>query len=103
MEKFPESVEEFLSGQILLLDKPLGWTSFDVVRKVRNLIRTKYSLKKIKVGHACPTFIFLRLYFVLMRFLTFLTTSNDVQPKGLSRSKICPLKNSSTDSGNFSI
>ena len=52
MEKFPESVEEFLSGQILLLDKPLGWTSFDVVRKVRNLIRTKYSLKKIKVGHA---------------------------------------------------
>ncbi len=52
MEKFPESVEEFLSGQILLIDKPLGWTSFDVVRKVKNLIRTKYSLKKIKVGHA---------------------------------------------------
>ena len=52
MEKSPKSVEEFLSGQILLLDKPLGWTSFDVVRKVKNLIRTKYSLKKIKVGHA---------------------------------------------------
>jgi tRNA pseudouridine55 synthase len=52
MEKFPASVEEFLSGQILLIDKPLGWTSFDVVRKVKNLIRTKYSLKKIKVGHA---------------------------------------------------
>ena len=52
MEKFPESVEEFLSGQILLLDKPFGWTSFDVVRKVKNLIKTKYSLKKIKVGHA---------------------------------------------------
>ena len=52
MEKFPESVEEFLSGQILLIDKPFGWTSFDVVRKVKNLIRTKYSLKKIKVGHA---------------------------------------------------
>lgn len=52
MEKFPELVEEFLNGQILLIDKPLGWTSFDVVRKVKNLIRTKYSLKKIKVGHA---------------------------------------------------
>ena len=52
MEKFPESVEEFLSGQILLIDKPLGWTSFDVVRKVKSLIRAKYSLKKIKVGHA---------------------------------------------------
>ena len=52
MEKIPESVEEFLSGQILLIDKPFGWTSFDVVRKVKNLIRTKYSLKKIKVGHA---------------------------------------------------
>ena len=52
MEKFPESIEEFLSGQILLIDKPLGWTSFDVVRKIKNLIRTKYNLKKIKVGHA---------------------------------------------------
>jgi tRNA pseudouridine55 synthase len=52
MENFPESVEEFLAGQILLIDKPLGWTSFDVVKKIKNLIRTKYSLKKIKVGHA---------------------------------------------------
>ncbi|HEX2532905.1 MAG TPA: tRNA pseudouridine(55) synthase TruB [Chitinophagaceae bacterium] len=33
-------------GKVLLLDKPLRWTSFDVVRKVRNLVRTK------KVGHA---------------------------------------------------
>jgi tRNA pseudouridine55 synthase len=52
MEKFPESAEEFLSGQILLIYKPLGWTSFDVVKKVKNLIRIKYSLKMIKVGHA---------------------------------------------------
>ena len=52
MDKFPETVEDFLDGQILLIDKPLGWTSFDVVRKIKNLIRTKYSLKKIKVGHA---------------------------------------------------
>jgi tRNA pseudouridine55 synthase len=33
-------------GQVLLIDKPLHWTSFDAVRKVRNLVRTK------KVGHA---------------------------------------------------
>ena len=37
---------DFLAGQTLLFDKPQGWTSFDVVRKVRNLIRIK------KVGHA---------------------------------------------------
>ena len=52
MNGFTTSAEEFLDGQILLIDKPLGWTSFDVVKKVKNLIRTKYSLKKIKVGHA---------------------------------------------------
>jgi len=52
MKNFPETVEEFLDGQILLIDKPLGWTSFDVVKKIKNLIRTKYNLKKIKVGHA---------------------------------------------------
>ena len=52
MENFPETVDDFLAGQILLINKPLGWTSFDVVKKIKNLIRTKYSLKKIKVGHA---------------------------------------------------
>ena len=52
MSNFPETAEEFLSGQIFLIDKPLGWTSFDLVKKVKNLIRTKYNLKKIKVGHA---------------------------------------------------
>src|SRR5436305_11625328 len=36
----------FEQGQVLLIDKPLYWTSFDVVRKIRNLLRTK------KVGHA---------------------------------------------------
>jgi tRNA pseudouridine55 synthase len=36
----------FASGKVLLIDKPLGWTSFDVVRKLRNLIRIK------KIGHA---------------------------------------------------
>ncbi|MGE4595218.1 MAG: tRNA pseudouridine(55) synthase, partial [Gammaproteobacteria bacterium] len=43
MNRFPTSAEEFLDGQIFLIDKPLGWTSFDVVKKVKNLIRTKYS------------------------------------------------------------
>lgn len=52
MSNFPETAEEFLSGQIFLIDKPLGWTSFDLVKKVKNLIRTKYNLKKIKVGHS---------------------------------------------------
>ena len=52
MVNFPTSSEEFLSGQIFLIDKPLGWTSFDIVKKIKNLIRSKYKLKKIKVGHA---------------------------------------------------
>ena len=39
-------------GQVFLINKPLEWTSFDVVKKMRNLIRTKFKLKKIKVGHA---------------------------------------------------
>ncbi len=52
MENLPETAQAFLDGKILLINKPLGWTSFDVVRKIKNLIRTKYSLKKLKVGHA---------------------------------------------------
>lgn len=44
--------EDFLEGQILLFDKPLEWTSFQLVNKVRWLIRTKCKIKKIKVGHA---------------------------------------------------
>ena len=44
--------EEFKEGQILLFDKPLGWTSFQLVNKVRWLIRKSCNIKKIKVGHA---------------------------------------------------
>lgn len=44
--------EEFKEGQILLFDKPLGWTSFQLVNKVRWLIRQSCNIKKIKVGHA---------------------------------------------------
>lgn len=46
------SASDFLEGQLLLVDKPLGWTSFDAVAKIRWLIRKKFDLKKIKVGHA---------------------------------------------------
>ena len=44
--------EDFKEGQILLFDKPLNWTSFQLVNKVRWLIRKTYNIKKIKVGHA---------------------------------------------------
>ncbi|ARN78551.1 tRNA pseudouridine(55) synthase TruB [Nonlabens spongiae] len=42
----------YLDGQVLLIDKPLNWTSFQVVNKVRWLIRKQFNIKKIKVGHA---------------------------------------------------
>jgi len=41
-----------LEGGVLLINKPLEWTSFDVVKKARNLLRTHFKVKKIKVGHA---------------------------------------------------
>ena len=44
--------EAFLEGQLLLIDKPLTWTSFQVVNKIRWAIRKEFDIKKIKVGHA---------------------------------------------------
>ncbi|MDT0641222.1 tRNA pseudouridine(55) synthase TruB [Zunongwangia sp. F363] len=44
--------EDFKTGQILLFDKPLHWTSFQLANKVRWLIRKSCGIKKIKVGHA---------------------------------------------------
>lgn len=44
--------EDFKNGQVLLIDKPLTWTSFQAVNKLRWAIRQAYSIKKIKVGHA---------------------------------------------------
>ncbi len=46
------TVEEIQNGRIFLIDKPLDWTSFDVVNKIRWNIRKAYNLNKIKVGHA---------------------------------------------------
>ncbi|MGV4529794.1 tRNA pseudouridine(55) synthase TruB [Ornithobacterium rhinotracheale] len=48
----PYSLEELQAGKVFLIDKPLDWTSFDVVKKIRYNIRKNYNLKKFKVGHA---------------------------------------------------
>ncbi len=40
----------FLEGEIILIDKPLDWTSFDVVNKIKFALKKKYG--KIKIGHA---------------------------------------------------
>jgi len=44
--------ETFLEGAVLLIDKSRDWTSFDVVNKIRKLLRHKLGIPKIKVGHA---------------------------------------------------
>lgn len=46
------TAENFLDGQLLLIDKPLNWTSFQVVNKLRWEIRQAHNIKKIKIGHA---------------------------------------------------
>lgn len=43
---------DFKEGVVLLVDKPYGWTSFDVVNKLRYVLRRKYDQKKFKIGHA---------------------------------------------------
>lgn len=42
----------FLDGEILYIDKPLGWTSFDAVKRLRGALTRRLKVKKIKVGHA---------------------------------------------------
>nr|WP_298924216.1 tRNA pseudouridine(55) synthase TruB [uncultured Allomuricauda sp.] len=44
--------EDFLNGQILLIDKPLEWSSFQAVNALKWGIRKKFDLKKFKIGHA---------------------------------------------------
>jgi len=44
--------DDFTNGKILLVNKPMGWTSFDVVNKVRNTLRQVLGIKNIKVGHS---------------------------------------------------
>lgn len=43
---------DFITGETLYIDKPLGWTSFDVVKRLRGAILHRLHIKKIKVGHA---------------------------------------------------
>jgi tRNA pseudouridine55 synthase len=43
---------QFETGEVLLVNKPCSWTSFDVVGKMRNVIRKKTGIRKIKIGHA---------------------------------------------------
>lgn len=43
---------DFISGAVLYINKPLNWTSFTLVRKLRNKLCRKLGIKKLKVGHA---------------------------------------------------
>lgn len=43
---------DFVSGEIIAIDKPLGWTSFDAVKRLRGAILRRLGKKKFKVGHA---------------------------------------------------
>jgi tRNA pseudouridine55 synthase len=61
MSSYPETILSrlqrsehihFLEGCLILVDKPLGWTSFDVVNKIRFALKYALNVKKIKVGHA---------------------------------------------------
>jgi len=42
----------FIEGEVLLINKPLRWTSFDAVNKIRGMVKKSLHLKKIKIGHA---------------------------------------------------
>lgn len=43
---------DFIEGEVLYFNKPLRWTSFDLVNKFRYKLSKKLHVKKIKVGHA---------------------------------------------------
>lgn len=43
---------DFITGEIIGIDKPLGWTSFDAVKRIRGGIQRRLGVKKFKVGHA---------------------------------------------------
>lgn len=50
--KIPKTEEELQAGWIFAVDKPLEWTSFDVVNKLKYALRRAYGLKSVKIGHA---------------------------------------------------
>lgn len=43
---------DFVSGEVIGIDKPLGWTSFDAVKRIRGAIQRRLGVRKFKVGHA---------------------------------------------------
>lgn len=47
-----KTLDDYKNGEVILIDKPLHWTSFQVVNKIRWEIKHYFKLKKIKVGHA---------------------------------------------------
>lgn len=52
MEQPNQIQENYLNGQLLLVDKPIDWTSFDVVNYIRSLLKRFHKLHRLKVGHA---------------------------------------------------
>ncbi len=46
------TADDFLAGQTLLIDKPLQWSSFQAVNKIKYVLKSKFGLKKLKIGHA---------------------------------------------------
>lgn len=46
------TAEEYKAGQVILIDKPLTWTSFNVVSKIKYALKRQLQLKDLKVGHA---------------------------------------------------
>jgi tRNA pseudouridine55 synthase len=52
LELFNENTTDFQSGVLIPVNKPIGWTSFDVVNKIRGMLKYHREYKKIKVGHA---------------------------------------------------
>ena len=43
---------DFISGEIIAIDKPLKWTSFDAVKRIRGAIQRRLDVRKFKVGNA---------------------------------------------------
>ncbi|MDE6011019.1 MAG: tRNA pseudouridine(55) synthase TruB [Muribaculaceae bacterium] len=43
---------DFVTGEVLAIDKPLGWTSFDAVKRIRGAVQRRLGVRKFKVGHA---------------------------------------------------
>ena len=46
------TLEQLQAGEVFLMDKPLGWTSFQAVNKLRHVLCRHFGVKKIKIGHA---------------------------------------------------